>query len=77
MTRLALGCPMNLETLIFLCVLYSPVPTSPVRVKALPLIVDPYLPVKVGCNVGKIIKITGQIALFKGVHVSMLSQRVL
>ena len=49
----------------FLCVLYAPVPTSPVRMKALPLIADPYLTVKFGCNIGKILKFTGQIALFK------------
>ena len=57
---------MDLETLIFLCVLYTPVPTSPVRTKALPVIADPYLTVKFGCNIGKILKFTGQIALFKG-----------
>ena len=57
---------MDLETLIFLCVLYTPVPTSPVRTKALPVIADPYLTVKFGCNIGKFLKFTGQIALFKG-----------
>ena len=41
-------------------------PTSPVRMKALPLIADPYLTVKFGCNIGKILKFAGQIALFKG-----------
>ena len=69
---------MDLETLNFLCVLYTPVPTSPVRTKALPVIADPYLTVKSGCNIGKILKFTGQIALFKGgVNVSMISHRVL
>ena len=34
--------------------------------KALPLIADPYFSVKFGCNIGKIVKFTGQIALFKG-----------
>ena len=76
-TRLAKGWPMDLETLNFLCVLYSPVPTSSVRVKALSLIADPYLTVKIGCNIGKILKITGQIAQFKRVHISIISQRVL
>ena len=57
---------MDLETLNFLCVLYTPVPTSPVRTKALPVIADPYLTVKFGWNIGKILKFTDQIALFKG-----------
>ena len=39
---------MDLETLNFLCLLYTPVPTSPVRIQALPLIADPYLIVKFG-----------------------------
>ena len=56
---------MDLETINFLCVLYTPVPTSPVRMKALPLTADPYLTVKFGCNIGKILKFAGQIALFK------------
>ena len=41
-------------------------PTSPVRTKALPVIADPYLTVKFGGNIGKSLKFTGQIALFKG-----------
>ena len=57
---------MDLETLIFLCVLYTPVPTSPVRIQALPLIADPYLIVKFGWNIGKILKFSSQIAQFKG-----------
>ena len=57
---------MDLETLNFLCVLYTPVPTSPIRMKAQPLIADPHLTVKFGCSIGKILKFTGQIALFKG-----------
>ena len=57
---------MDLETLNFLCVLYTPVPTSHIRMKAQPLIADPYLTVKFGCSTGKILKFTGQIALFKG-----------
>ena len=56
---------MDLETLTFLCVLYTHVPTSPVRMKAHPLIAYPYLTVKFGCNIGKILKFTGQIDLFK------------
>ena len=68
---------MDLEIFNFLCVLYTPVPTRPVRMKAYHLIADPYLTVKIGCNIGKILKITGQIALLKGVDVSMISQRVL
>ena len=39
---------MDVETLSFLCVLYTPVPTGPARMKALPLIADPYLTVKFG-----------------------------
>ena len=54
------------ETLNFLCVLYTPVPTGPARMKALPLIADPYLTVKIRCNIGEILKLTGQITLFKG-----------
>ena len=57
---------MDLETLNFLCLLYTPVPTSPVRIQALPLIADPYLIVKFGWNIGKILKFSSQIALFKG-----------
>ena len=57
---------MDLETINFLCVLYSHVPTSPVRMKAYPLIADPYLTVKFGYNIGNILKFTGQIALFNG-----------
>ena len=57
---------MDVETATFLYVLYAPVPTSPVRMKALPLIADPYLTVKCGWNIEKILKFTGQIALFKG-----------
>ena len=57
---------MDLETLNFLCVLYTHLPTSPVRMKALPLKADPYLIVKFGWNIEKILKFTGQIALFKG-----------
>ena len=57
---------MDSKTLNFLCILYTPVPASPVRKKAYPLIADPYLTVKFGCNIGKILKFTGQIALFKG-----------
>ena len=68
---------MDLETLNFSCVLYSSVPTGPVRMKAQPWMADPYLTVKFGFYIGKILKIAGQIALFKGVHVSMISQRVL
>ena len=57
---------MDVETLNFLCVLYTPVPTSPVRMKALPLIADPYLTLKLGWNIEKILKFTRQIALFRG-----------
>ena len=57
---------MDVETLNFLCVLYTPVPTGPARIKALPLIADPYLTVKFRCKIGEILKFTGQIALFKG-----------
>ena len=32
---------------------------------------------QIGYNIGKILKFTGQIAIFKGVHVSMISRRVL
>ena len=34
--------------------------------KALHLKADPYLTVKIGCNIGEILKFTGQITLFKG-----------
>ena len=57
---------MDLETLNFFCVLYTPLPTSPVRMKAIPLKADPYLTVKFGWNIEKSLKFTGQIALFKG-----------
>ena len=39
----ALGVPTDLETLNFLCVLCTHVPTSPVRMKAYRLIAYPYL----------------------------------
>ena len=68
---------MDLETLNFLYVLYTHVHTYPVRMKAYPLLTDPYLTVKFGWNIEKILKFTGQIALFKGVHISTISQRVL
>ena len=68
---------MDVETLNLLCVLYTPVPTCPVRMKALPLIADPYLTVKFGWNIGKILKFTGQIALFKeGAYFNDFSQSV-
>ena len=57
---------MDVETLNFLCVLYTPVLTGPVRMKVLPLIANPYLTVKFGCNIGNFLKFKGQIALFKG-----------
>ena len=57
---------MDVETLNFLCVLYTPVPTSPAKNESLPLTADPYLTVKFGWNIEKILKFTGQIALFKG-----------
>ena len=63
----SLGWPMDLETLNFLCVLYYTCAYQPCKNEGLPLIADPYLTVKFGCNIGKILKITGQIALFKGV----------
>ena len=68
---------MDVETINFLCVLYIPVPTCPVRMKALPLIADPYLTVKIGCNIGNILKFTGQIALFKeGAYFNDFSQSI-
>ena len=39
---------------------------QPCKNEGLTLIADPYLTVKFGCNIGKILKFTGQIALFKG-----------
>ena len=57
---------MDVETVSFLYVLYTPVATSPVRMKALPLIADPYLTVKFVWNIEKILKFTGQIALLNG-----------
>ena len=68
---------MDLETLNFLCLLYAPVPTSPVRMKVYPLIANPYLTVKIWCNIGKILKFTGQIALFKeGAYFNDFSQSI-
>ena len=46
---------------------------QPCKNESLTLTADPYLTVKIGCNVGKILKFMGQITLFKGVHVSMIS----
>ena len=68
---------MDLETLNFLYVLYTHVHTSPVRMKALPLIADPYLTVNFGWNIENILKFTGQIALFKdGAYFNDFSQRI-
>ena len=39
---------------------------QPCKNESLTLTADPYLTVKIGCNIGKILKFTGQIALFKG-----------
>ena len=39
---------------------------QPCKNEGLPLTADPYLTVKFGCKIGKILKFTGQIALFKG-----------
>ena len=38
----------------------------PCKNESLTLTADPYLTVKIGCNIGEILKFTGQIALFKG-----------
>ena len=68
---------MDVETFNFMCVLYAPVPTSPVRIKALPLIADPYLTVKCGWNIEKILKFTGQITLIKeGAYFNDFSQSI-
>ena len=39
---------------------------QPCKNESLTLTADPYLTVKIGCNIGEILKFTGQITLFKG-----------